>query len=519
MKKNKCLSCFNNPLLQSMLFYIILAVLLLPLYQYRLNPDGISYIGVAQKYMIHDYDNAINGYWGPLLSWLLMPFLFIGLKSLIAVKVLSLIIGIFTIIQSNTLIKILKIEGLSRYLFLYLTAVIVLYFALIIITPDILFVCLGLAFINTILKSSYINNKYAGVICGLFGSGLYLTKSYGFPFFIAIFFIISFIFFIRDKNKGNRVRVMRNFIFGIVVFLLISAYWIFLISNKYGHITIGTSGKYNHAIDGPQALGHPIYYMGLIDPPNNTAISIWEDVSYIKISNWNVFDSACTLKFELKKIVMNIYNIIIILNEFSLLAVTLLIIAVVFLLEKGKKMIFDNIFILIVILAVLLSSYGLMVVHDRYLWLGNIIILIISAKLLDLLVGKKVLKKFSKMVLVTVFVASFSLFPIIKLSGNINSGIEIFDLKNKIISLNIHGRIASNGDWYSSLYLSFYNEWHYYGISKKQNESKLKTELEKKKIDYYLVWKPFEEKIKFEGEGYKEITDGKIDALRIYKLK
>jgi hypothetical protein len=516
MNKNKYVSFYNNALLQSIIFYIILAVLLLPYYLYRLNPDGISYISIAQKYLLHDYSNAVNGYWGPLFSWMLLPFLFVGFKPLIAVKLLSLIIGVFTIIQSNSLIKILNIEDLFRRLLLYSTASIVLYFALIIITPDILFVFLGLGFINKILKSSYTNSKYAGIICGLFGSGLYLAKSYGFPFFIATFFIINLIFFLRSKNKSNRVNVTRNFISGIVVFSLISICWISIISNKYGYTTIGTAGSYNNAFTGPWSLGHPMYYMGLIDPPNNSAISIWEDVSFLKMKSWSIFESVSSFKFELEKIMNNIYDIIIILIQFSLLSIIFLLIAFTYLFKKGKQSIHEEVFFLVIILILILSSYAVLLVQDRYLWLGDILLLVISAKLLDQFFKIKILKKTLKAFLIVVFLGSFSAFPVIKLTANMDSGKEIFNLNNKISDLNIHGRIASNSDWYSSLYLSFYNGWHYYGLPKKSEE--LKTELENKRIDYYIVWKPFCEKIKLD-EGCKEITDGKIDALRIYKLK
>ncbi|MHC4720172.1 MAG: hypothetical protein ACYSYT_06835, partial [Planctomycetota bacterium] len=50
-------------------------------YRYQINPDGISYISVAQKYLAGDFAGAINGYWGPLYSWLLMPFLYFGIEA------------------------------------------------------------------------------------------------------------------------------------------------------------------------------------------------------------------------------------------------------------------------------------------------------------------------------------------------------------------------------------------------------------------------------------------------------
>jgi hypothetical protein len=518
MKRNSILWYRDNPLFQSIAFYIMLTILLLPFYQYQINPDGISYIGIAKKYMLLDFSNAINGYWGPLLSLLLIPFLFFGFNPLFAMKLLSLTIGLMTIIQSNILIKVLNIEYLFRCVLLNLIAIIVIYFALTTITPDLLFVCFGLGFINSILNSSYINCKYSGAISGLIGLGLYLSKSYGFPFFLASFSVVNFFFYFRTVNKQIKSKILKNFFLGIGVFILTSAIWISLISNKYGYFTISTSGSYNHAIFGPHSLGHPMTYMRLIDPPNKTAISVWEDVSYVKIQNWSVFDSYSTLMFELKKIIKNIFQICSILNVFSFLSITLIFVASVFLLEKGKRLVSHNIFILIVFLVIMFTSYSMLFIEPRYIWLSNIIIIMIGAKLFDILFKIFSLKKISKIVLVTVFVVSFSLNPLWAIYCGCNTGKNIFNLNKIIYSLNIHGRIASTGNWQSSLFLSFYNNWYYYGDTYKPEELEMKNELENKMIDYYLVWKPYEQKIKF-IERYEELTNGKIDELKIYKLK
>ena len=43
------------------------------------------------------FNNAINGYWGPLLSWLLVPFLYFGATHIFAINALNLIFGLLTI--------------------------------------------------------------------------------------------------------------------------------------------------------------------------------------------------------------------------------------------------------------------------------------------------------------------------------------------------------------------------------------------------------------------------------------
>ena len=40
-----------------------------------INSDGRSYLEVARAFLRHDWKMAANSYWGPLYSWILMPFL------------------------------------------------------------------------------------------------------------------------------------------------------------------------------------------------------------------------------------------------------------------------------------------------------------------------------------------------------------------------------------------------------------------------------------------------------------
>ncbi len=41
-------------------------------YRFYIEPDGVNYLDVADAYRRGDWSSAINGYWSPLYSWLLM---------------------------------------------------------------------------------------------------------------------------------------------------------------------------------------------------------------------------------------------------------------------------------------------------------------------------------------------------------------------------------------------------------------------------------------------------------------
>jgi hypothetical protein len=291
-----------------------------------------------------------------------------------------------------------------------------------------------------------------------------------------------------------------------------------MISHKYGHFLIGTSGAYNRALTEPKSLGHPMFYAGLLDPPNNSATSIWEDVSFLKIKSWNIFDSANTMIYEIRIICKNIITILSILIDFSLLAIPVFLVALGYLLKIRKQIFSDKIFYLVLFLIIMFSGYAMIAVDPRYIWLSNIVIIITGAKLLNTLFEKIPLRKAIKLVIIGIYIFSFLILPLKSIYRSLDEGKDLYELSNRINKLNINGRIASFGDWERSYYLSFQNGWQYYGRSGNLNESDLEGELMNKMIDYYFVWESDYNSLKFLNK-YKEITDGNIDGLRIYKLK
>lgn len=87
---------------------------------------------------------------------------------------------------------------------------------------------------------------------------------------------------------------------------------------------------------------------------------------------------------------------------------------------------------------------------------------------------------------------------------------SLANLKNK--------NFASNKLWGKTLSLSFYLQAHYYGqAQEKINNVKLLEELNKFNIDYYFVWDISHEKYDYLSK-FKEITEAKIEGLRIYEI-
>ena len=83
----------KGPLACILLGYLLLCGAMLPWFLHRVAPDAASYLTIARKYRASEFSDAINGYWSPLLSWLVAPLLCLGAPMDVTGKCLEVAIG------------------------------------------------------------------------------------------------------------------------------------------------------------------------------------------------------------------------------------------------------------------------------------------------------------------------------------------------------------------------------------------------------------------------------------------
>lgn len=518
MKINKIL------FILALIIYSLAGVFLLKYYQYQINPDAIAYISIAKKYLAGDFNNAVNGYWGPLFSWLLLPFLYLQLPPLLLVKIMSIIIGAFTITGVILLSYRFEINNNIRTITVFFILIpAVLSFALTIITPDLLLLCLLAYYLNIILRSNYATRTYDGLLCGIIGSFAYLSKSYALPFFLTHFIIFNAIYYIKGKSEDKK-NTLKTFIFGLLVLSVISGIWIYQISNKYGYITTGTAGKFNYALIGPDSKSYSTLdgkTNVLREPTNDTAIYAFEDPCINqKITTWSPVDSFSSFIYQLKLIFKNIFNIILMMPTL-LLAI---IIGYTLLLGQPHNKVNYHGITFHPLLTIILYSIGYtpFLIMERYLWIVYILLMLMGCCLMSILFNSDYFSKTKKYIILILFILSFTINPMDQLIHNTNAGKDAFVLAKELDEkYKIKGNIASNTNRDKSLFLSFHLNSRYFGyydnVDPKISDQELYNDLIKHKIDYYLVWDGPNS-----GSGLlnaKEITVETKPSLRIYSLK
>ncbi len=507
----------NLDLIIALVIYFVIGFVLWGYFQYSFGPgaDGICYISIAEKYAIGNFKDAVNGYWGPLFSWLLVPFLLKGFTQLSALKsawALSLVIGSFNILGMYFLSYRFKVGNTIRTLFVLSLIPVTLYFVYYMLNADLLMSSFLIFYLNLLFDHKYQNKLNLGFLCGLTGGLAYLSKSFAFPFFLAHFLFFNAIYYFKRDYKNK--TILKNLLIGLTVFFLISGVWSLAINEKYGHLTIGTSGTYNYnALGQDVQLNHPMNMFGVVAHPNPTAITPWEDPSYVKLKSWNPFDSTESFQYQLNIILKNIIKTINIIASFSLLVLFILILSIIIYFKSPDERVKWRIFCLMVTILIFILGYIPFFVDTRYFYFLFYLVLLLGVYLISAIKEKYDLKNRMFNVLMVAFFILLIISPTLALIHSTDDK-AIYDLSENLKNdFNVHGNIASDSLALQTLFLAYYLNSPFYGATDSYSQD-LETGLEKNNIDYYIVWNQTK---KINLSHYKEITTTEPNLPRIFK--
>jgi hypothetical protein len=259
----------------------------------------------------------------------------------------------------------------------------------------------------------------------------------------------------------------------------------------------------------------------LYPPANETAISYWEDPSFLIIKQWSPFKSYSNIIYQLKLILINtkiaIYHF----------AVYLFLLFLLFIFYPQKKELLKNRKLLLIIFSFLIYLPGLLLImiEERFLIFPIIMLFTIIIFLASAIINKYIENK-SKTFLI-VFLISFIMIakPIYSFVKNFNYGKSIHQLSLEIKNdTKLVGNIASrsemplNEDWSNSTYIAYVNSSKYFGEVKRNfTFEELVQELKKFDINYFFVWdKPIPlEQPKFILEKHYKISTTPVISNQI----
>jgi len=501
----------------------------------RMTADSMLYFSIASKYVNGDFGNAINGYWGPLLAWLMVPFLYFGASDVFTINALNLIIGVLTIIGIWRLSFTFDMsEKIRTILVLALLPITVSYS---LVQPmDFLLLCILVYYLLTVFKSHHSSGILNGTSCGALGAFAYFTKAYALPFFVVHYLVLNILNYYNSRDSAVRRSVLKNTIAGFLLFTLLAGSWITVISNKYNELTFSTMRRTNFNSPGPDVTGTglefgvPVFYKGFYPPSNKTAFVVWEDPSYLKGDRWSAFDSPRHFKHFIKLLIRNLSDGLLIFESFSTFSIAVVTIYLLLLcIPKYEFLSRRSLLYPFFTIVLFTGGYALFHFEQRYLWLANILLLLMGGYVLHVFFEQDFFAKspLRKNLLLTIFLISFVFIPSRYVFQVSNSNIDkdMYYMSRDLIQYGIQGNIASNRDqigqeaWHRTFRLAYWLHCRYFGQAAENiKDDDLLKELKKYNIDYYFYW----------GESvgmphflsvHQDITKGEIPGLRIYALK
>lgn len=421
-------------ILQSLLFLLFISN-----HYFDINPDGISYLEVAQLYKNGFFYDAVNAYWSPFYSWVLV-LISIFVDWLLAVKIVTLLLNMAWLLGSYLLAFQITNDKNQSLLILFGTFLFSGFYEMWkLITPDYLLAVYSVYILLFYFKLQQRNSPNTNwLVFGLLVGTGYLIKSYFLAFSILFFFILMVLFrFLNFRKKFFFLGV------GIAIIVLI---WASFIYWKYDRITMGTSAFINYnqfVLD-----RSPTYLKEPMSPPTN-GTSYWSDPS-----------EFVSLEFDLPKQLNAISDNFkvafrFLVNQFHVGLIAALM-SLNFIVRKNHTV------VLLIFVIFWISLYSLILIEDRYLW--------------PIIVPLNILIIHSLHRLRTGILKVHFLFALIVYSKTYVTQLPADP--NTILHLSMSSTLKPpcttlSNNWVRGLYVSYYSRCKYYGFSGLINDNRL----------------------------------------------
>ncbi|MCS7080463.1 MAG: hypothetical protein NZ585_10515 [Chloracidobacterium sp.] len=479
----------RHPLLWIMLGYLALGLSLLRVFQFQINPDGVAYLDIAEKYARGNLCGAVNAYWSPLLSWLTTVLRLVGLPPQIAVKLVLLGSGAAALGGLWRLTH--DLPTWMRTVAVTATVPMTLHFALSVITPDLLVAEALVWYVFVLIKNDASPpGWWYGLRAGTIGAVAYMAKAFALPFFLAHWTVWCVL-----EGRYRRLS-MAAFVGGLAAFCVLGGLWVAALRWKYGVWMTGSAGRYNWAWSGPRmSFVHPTEtaFFAPFEPGDTSA---WTDPTRLPIQSWSVLESA---EFAHYQVAMTLERLRAIgfsyLPEFFLPTLPLLLVAAGVAWRQSETETGRRCRAALSAFVVYVAGYALIYVEARHLWTLAYWLCAMLAWL-----SAWGMRRYSRKLWAAAFILCSALFvwqpawALWKAAQGKDEGLQVCRALYRTAQVlrerfGVQGKLASNAEWHYSLYLAYFLGGRYYGVAPVDaTPNAVARALDAYQVDYYLVW-------------------------------
>ncbi len=505
----------DRVLVFSLLAFWMAALAIHRFYLYNLGPDTISCFSIAKLTLQGHGALAINTHWAPLFSWLLVPLLALGIAPEAAGALLSLPIGAVVIVATWKLEGLLGLDLKWRRVSLLCTLPHLLYWSMVNRGTDLLSLALMLVFLNIVLRRDFAGNRALSAWAGAVGGVSYLAKSYCFPFFLVSFSLVA----LWNGIAGNLKRQLGCYLLGVLIFFAISFPWVAAISLKHQQLTIGTAGAFTLQFQAPNLKLTPTEDQGFLAPPNDYAVSYWEDPARLVTRGWSPFRSRSDFTHYLQVVYKNFFEALGVVHYASALAVGLAAMAGMIELSRSREGRLKNLapaLGLIILLMVYTAGYVLIFIEERYLWPVVIAVVLLGSLAIQRIRERSLVTRQALGLFLLLWVGSCFVTPVALLARLVNFGKEPYKISLGLPEIR-GSRVASN-EYLPGLKLAYYKDAKFYGIpSLEMDSAGVASSLRENRIDYFFLWN--EEKAPSYLDEFEQVDEGRFPGMQLYRVR
>jgi hypothetical protein len=232
-----------------------------------LNSDGLAYLDVARVYLRHDWSLAVNGYWGPLYSWLLAAMMRIvrptarhEFATVRAVNFLILLLCLYAFSRfwrsvadwnrkpDNDGLPLADAYPLGWVLLGYALFLTKIHWFIDVATPDVLVGSMVLLIAARVLELDDGKPQHLADYVGL---GFLLAVGF---YAKAILFYFGLFVLMALMIRSFLSRYYRGPITAALVCTLLVSPYVAALTHTLGHFTVGETGRLNYAwfVDGTE---------------------------------------------------------------------------------------------------------------------------------------------------------------------------------------------------------------------------------------------------------------------------
>ncbi|MBI5800388.1 MAG: hypothetical protein HZA92_06620 [Verrucomicrobia bacterium] len=294
---------------------------------HQLNPDAVAYCRIAGYYAAGQTELAVTGYWGPLVSWLMVPLLKAGAVPLVAARVVMAFSGVVFLAGALSVFRSFRLPNVALRTGACIAAVWSVFWSVRHITPDLLLAGLVALAVSATVKmflapcrrlavavlpdakregAAIASRRHArhAIAVGVWWGLAYLAKAVALP--LALLTTAGLAVLAMSGRRELRAELAARLGLAWLGTALVAAPWIAVLSLHYGQFTFSTTGPIAHALAGPgEQAGHH-RAMTTLHQPDAGRVTQWEEPSRMAYVRWSPFAGGENFRHQLAVVGDNI---------------------------------------------------------------------------------------------------------------------------------------------------------------------------------------------------------------------